>query len=47
MNDVIDCFGISAKEDMPKMWKYPLRFAYWVSVEHPEIRKEYDELLKQ
>lgn len=43
--DVIDCFGIYAKETMPKKWKYPIKFAYWVCMEYPEIRKQYDNII--
>ncbi len=47
MDDIIDCFGIHAKEKIPKKWKYPIQFAYWVSLEYPEIRKEYDKIVKE
>ena len=46
MDDLVDCFGINAKKNVPKTWKYPIQFAYWVCMEYPEIRKEYNDLIK-
>jgi len=41
-----DCFGFDAKKKLPKEWKYPLQFAYWVCMEYPEVKKEYDDAIK-